>query len=64
LEDGRDVAGEMLDAGLAWHFARYSNDRDYAAAERRARDAKRGLWQDRDPIPPWEWRQAHPVQAR
>jgi endonuclease YncB( thermonuclease family) len=64
LEDGRDVAGEMLAAGLAWHFTRYSSDQSYAAAEARARSAKQGLWQDREPVPPWEWRRAHPVQAR
>ena len=27
-----------------------------AAAERAARAAKRGLWADAKPVPPWEWR--------
>lgn len=64
LEDGRDVGGEMLAAGLAWHFTRYSSDRDYAATEGRARNTGEGLWQDRDPQPPWEWRRLHPVESR
>ncbi len=58
-----DVNLEMLKAGLAWYYA---NDRDlpetdrplYAGAEREARAAKRGLWQDETASPPWEFRQA------
>ena len=26
------------------------------AAERNARAARRGLWADGEPVPPWEWR--------
>ena len=29
----------------------------YAAAEIEAREAGRGLWRDRMPVPPWEWRE-------
>jgi hypothetical protein len=29
-----------------------------AAAETAARKAKRGLWADAKPIPPWDWRQS------
>jgi endonuclease YncB( thermonuclease family) len=25
-------------------------------AERESREAKRGLWADKDPVRPWEWR--------
>lgn len=46
----------MIDAGLAWHYTRYSDDADLAAAERAARAARRGLWADPEPVPPWEWR--------
>jgi len=28
----------------------------YAAAETEARAARRGLWRDGEPVPPWEWR--------
>lgn len=55
--DGQDVALRMLAAGLAWHFKRFSDDETLAAAEREARAAQRGLWADRAPVPPWEWRE-------
>jgi len=54
--DGRDVNREMVAAGLAWHYVRYSDDALLAAAEVEAREARRGLWADREPVPPWEWR--------
>lgn len=40
---GADVGAELVRQGLAWAFVRYSND--YAAIEKDARDAKRGIWQ-------------------
>jgi micrococcal nuclease len=54
--EGDDVAEWMVAAGMAWHYKRYSDDKVLAAAERKARTARRGLWADRDPTPPWEWR--------
>lgn len=38
------------------HYVRYSKAAERAAAERDARAAGRGLWADREPVPPWEWR--------
>jgi hypothetical protein len=54
--DGKDVATAMVAAGLAWHYVRDSDDQQLARAEREAKAAGRGLWADRDPVPPWEWR--------
>jgi micrococcal nuclease len=54
--DGMDVCREMVAAGLAWHYRRYSDDKQLAAAEAEARKAKRGLWRDAAPVAPWEWR--------
>jgi micrococcal nuclease len=54
--DGDDVGLRMVADGLAWHFKRYSDDATLAAAEVEARAARRGLWADREPVPPWEWR--------
>lgn len=49
---------EMVEEGWAWHFKRYSKDQALADAEISARKDHRGLWQDPDPIPPWDYRKA------
>ena len=53
---GVDVGRQLVTEGLAWHYKRFSNDRGLADADAQARAARRGLWADRKPIPPWEWR--------
>jgi len=55
-EDGSHVNAEIIRAGFAWHFTRYSNNPELASAEREAKDSRRGLWQDGHPTPPWEFR--------
>jgi len=56
LEDGRELNLEILKAGLTWHYERYPKRQDYADAQEEARRAGIGLWTDKDPTPPWEWR--------
>lgn len=53
---GENINQQLVAAGMAWHFKRYSDDLQYAVLEIRARQAKRGLWQDPNPIAPWDWR--------
>jgi endonuclease YncB( thermonuclease family) len=46
-----------LDFGEKGVYASYTPDRKlYSEAEIEARKAKRGLWRDPNPVPPWEWR--------
>ncbi len=54
--DSLSLCHELVKAGLAWHFVKYSNDYDLQQLEDKARKNKRGLWQDPDPIAPWNWR--------
>lgn len=54
--DGRDVGVDLLRAGFAWHYRRYNCDPALARLEAAARRARRGLWADKKPIPPWQWR--------
>ena len=62
LAGGKDVNLEQIRAGLAWHYKAYEREQTaadrqaYADAENEAKAAKRGLWVDPEPVPPWEWR--------
>lgn len=56
LVDGTDVNAEMVKAGMAWHYKQFSKDKELARLEIEAREAKAGLWADKEPVPPWEWR--------
>ena len=57
LPDGRSLNLELVKAGLAWWYAHFAkHDMRLAAAEAEARSARRGLWSDPNPVPPWEWR--------
>lgn len=47
---------EMVRAGLAWHYKKYSDDSSYAMLELEARKNKRGIWKEKNATPPWEWR--------
>ncbi|MCB9316446.1 MAG: thermonuclease family protein [Lewinellaceae bacterium] len=55
-EQGKNLNQALVRAGLAWHFKKYSNDPIYSQLETTARNEKIGLWQEFDPIPPWQWR--------
>lgn len=62
LDDGADVGLEMIQAGLAWWYQRFAKEQSrsdraaYERAEREARTQRRGLWQDEQPTPPWDYR--------
>lgn len=51
-----NVNKELVKAGLAWHFVKYSTDTSYDDLELVARHNRTGLWADENPTPPWEWR--------
>ncbi|MCS4051298.1 thermonuclease family protein [Salinibacter ruber] len=54
---GGDLGAMLIQDGLAWHYRQYApNETEYARLQRQARNAKRGLWSQSSPVPPWEWR--------
>lgn len=61
LPDGRSLNRELVAAGLAWWYRRYSTDRGLESLEQDAREARRGLWADEHPVPPWEFREGRRV---
>ena len=52
----KDVCAEMLSAGYAWHYKQYNNNKYYDELQREAKKAKRGLWVDKKPQAPWDYR--------
>lgn len=56
LPDGRSLNQELVRAGYAWWFRKYSRDVRLARLEEEARQGRRGLWADHAPEPPWEYR--------
>ncbi|MHB1091488.1 thermonuclease family protein [Thiobacillus sp.] len=58
---GREIGTEMVQDGFAWAAARSRHVPELAEAQRQARLAGRGLWEDDAPLPPWVWRRTHPA---
>lgn len=57
LASGLNLSHELLKTGLAWWDRMNVPHNDSLwKLEREARTLRRGLWDDADPIPPWEWR--------
>jgi len=55
--DGIDANAEQVRQGMAWVYRRYApKDSPLYAVEDEAKAARRGLWTDAEPVPPWEWR--------
>lgn len=64
LVGGQDANLEQVRRGWSWHYKKYEREQEpgdrvtYAEAEIEARLARRGLWADSEPIPPWDWRKS------
>lgn len=48
----------MISAGYAWVYDDYVTDRSFYENQNKARNSKKGLWKDSNPIEPWNWRKA------
>jgi endonuclease YncB( thermonuclease family) len=54
---GTDANAEQVRRGYAWTYTRYAGpDSPLHALQEEARAARRGLWKDPVPVPPWNWR--------
>src|SRR5437867_657240 len=56
---GVDANRAQVERGFAWVYPKYNRDASLPAVENAARAARRGLWADKEPMPPWEFR--HPA---
>ncbi len=63
--NGKDVALEQIRAGCGWHYKAFAREQSredraaYAAAEATARTAHLGLWAEKSPLAPWDYRRKH-----
>jgi endonuclease YncB( thermonuclease family) len=53
---------ELVRNGFAWHYKKYSTDSGLTTMEESAKSEKKGMWKDRNNIPPWEYRQNNHIQ--
>lgn len=57
LPDGLNVNQELVKQGWCWWYRKYApGDTVLEGLENEAREARRGLWVDPHPMPPWKWR--------
>jgi micrococcal nuclease len=60
LSDGTNVNHTLVKDGWCWWYRKYApGDTVLEGLETEARDARRGLWTDPHPVPPWEWRKKY-----
>jgi micrococcal nuclease len=64
LNDGRNIAHELVKEGLAWVQPSEIHDPALKDMEELARASKSGLWSEPDPVPPWKWRSAKPARHK
>ena len=63
---GKDIGLEQIRTGMAWwnkeHNAQQSAKEraDYEQAEFMAKIHRSGLWNSKNPMPPWDWRHGRP----
>ncbi len=59
---GKDLGLAQVSAGMAWWYRQYSSEQtaqartDYEQAEFNAKIRRLGLWNNKNPTPPWDWR--------
>jgi endonuclease YncB( thermonuclease family) len=59
--DRVNANSHQVDNGMAWVYRKYSNDPTLITLEAQAKNMGLGLWDDPNPVPPWDFR--HKVTA-
>lgn len=61
LDNGGTVQEQLVSEGLAWVDPRFCKDsikecKNWKKVQEKAMKKKRGLWKDKNPVAPWDWR--------
>jgi len=54
--NGMDANAEQVRRGMAWVYDGFATDMKLFVLQAEAREEKRGLWVEPNPVKPWEWR--------
>jgi len=55
--DGKYLSEEIIKAGFGWWYFKYSKDKNLGDLQKIAMANNLGLWQDKNAIAPWDYRQ-------
>ena len=62
LPDGCMFNRELVREGFCWWYRKYApGDVTLEKLEAEPREARKGLWADPQPVPPWEWRKRQDI---
>jgi len=50
------LSRELIRSGNGWWYAQYSKDKSLGKLQEEAQEKQKGLWQDKNPQAPWEYR--------
>lgn len=62
--DGTSINLEMVRQGFAWAYVDFSPPAEYMKEQEAAKRAGKGLWADKQPVPPWEFRKQRRAKAK
>lgn len=66
----KNINVEQIKSGFAWHYKHHEGQQSfeerliYSQAEKYARENRLGVWQDDNPIPPWDYRRETPRNGK
>jgi len=55
----QDASQSQIALGMAWFNQRYSRRYELQVLQKQAQQQALGLWQQSNPLPPWQWRQLY-----
>ena len=61
--DKKCVNTQLVQEGFAWHYVAYSKSKALKDAQVAAQKAKSGLWAEKNPLAPWEYRKQQRARA-
>ena len=59
----KNLGRELLENGLAWEYPQVKKS-EFAKLQAKAEEQKKGLWSEKDPTPPWKFKEPKKKTAK